>query len=96
MNHRERSKYLKMNNNFNKKLENVLSSMNPAELQRLMKFAKGSQISSRLSESDKRKIMEEFSGLDTNMIKGKLSSLKAEDLSGLSVDEILRKIRKMQ
>lgn len=83
-----------MNNNLNKKLEGVLSSVNPAELQKLMKLAKGSSIASKLSESDKQKILKEFAELDTGVLKKKLASFKAEDLNGLSADEILKRIKR--
>lgn len=84
-----------MNNNVNRKLESVLSSMNKRELQGLMRSVKNSGVLSRLSESDKRRIINEFASLDTNEIRSKLSKLNVNDLSRLSVNDIIKKINNL-
>lgn len=84
-----------MNNNVNRKLESVLSGMNKRELQGLMRSVKNSGVLSRLSESDKRRIINEFASLDTNEIRSKLSKLNVNDLSRLSVNDIIKKINKL-
>ena len=84
-----------MNNNVNRKLESVLSGMNKRELQGLMRSVKSSGVLSRLSENDKRRIINEFASLDTNEIRSKLSKLNVNDLSRLSVNDIIKKINKL-
>ncbi len=84
-----------MNNNVNRKLESVLSGMNKRELQGLMRSVKNSGVLSRLSESDKRRIINEFASLDTNEIRSKLSKLNVNDLSRLSVNDIIKKINNL-
>lgn len=84
-----------MNNNVNRKLESVLSGMNKRELQGLMRSVKSSGVLSRLSESDKRRIINEFASLDTNEIRSKLSKLNVNDLSRLSVNDIIKKINNL-
>ena len=84
-----------MNNNVNRKLESVLSGMNKRELQGLMRSVKNSGVLSRLSENDKRRIINEFASLDTNEIRSKLSKLNVNDLSRLSVNDIIKKINNL-
>lgn len=84
-----------MNNNLNRKVESILSGMNRNDLQRLMSMTKNSGLANRLTEADKQKILNEFSKLDTNQVKRKLAGLNSNDLSKMSADDIVRKLRQL-
>lgn len=83
------------NNNINRKLESALAGMNKRDLQNLVRSAKSSGVLSRLSESDKKRIMDEFSRLDTNQIRQKLSRLNMNDFSRMNVNDIIKNLNNL-
>ena len=83
------------NNNINRKLESALAGMNKRDLQNLVRSAKNSGVLSRLSESDKKRIMDEFSRLDTNQIRQKLSKLNMNDFSRMNVNDIIKNLNNL-
>ena len=84
-----------MDNNLNAKINNILSGLNNKELQNLVNAAKKSGIDKKLSQSDLKKIMGEFSKLDPNEIKRKISSVNSSEISKLSADELINKIKNL-
>ncbi len=84
-----------MNNNLNSKISNILSGLSNKDLQNLINTAKKSGIDKKLSQADYQKLINEFSKLDTNEIKKKLSSVNTEEISKLSTDELIKKLRNL-
>ena len=82
-----------MNNDISSKLNSILSAMDPKDLQKLVQMTKNSGIASRLTPTDRQKLINEFAKLDSADIKKKLSSLNSADLSKLSADDLIRKLR---
>jgi len=87
-----------MNKDVENKLKNLLSGINPAVLknaniEKLINSPKGKNIITGLSESDKQKIISAFMGMSNEELKKKLNNVNLSELSGLSADEILKKLR---
>ena len=82
-----------MNNDMNAKLNSILSNMSQKDLQNLIRMTKESSILSRLTPADRQKLINEFSKLDSGETKRKLSSINSSELSKISADELIRKIR---
>ena len=84
-------------NEINKKLEDLLSDMNPSSLKlskqsilELLKTDKGKSIIKKLSQSDRKRIIDTFMRTDNEDIKKKLNDA---DLMNVSADELLKKLK---
>ena len=84
-----------MNKDLNSKISNILSGLNSKDIQNLVNAAKKGGIDKKLSQTDYQKIINEFSKLDSNEIKRKLSSVNPSDISKLSADDIIKKLRNL-
>lgn len=89
-----------MNKDISKKLEEVLKGVDASiinnskkSVENLMKTSEGKKIQQQLSGLDKDKILETFMKMDTNEIKEKLNHADLSALSGLSAEEIMKKLR---
>ena len=82
-----------MNSDMSAKLNSIISGMDQQDLQKLIQMTKNSGILSRLTPTDRQKLINEFSKLDSREIKRKLSGVNSSDLSKLSADELIRKLR---
>lgn len=88
------------NNDVSKKLEELLSGLNPSTLksgkqsiEQLLNSPQGKKLAEQLSGADKQKLLSTFMGMNNNDIRKKLQNVNLADLSGLSADEILKKLR---
>ncbi len=84
-----------MNNNINSKINNILSGMNPKDIQQIMQLAKNSGAVSKLTPAQRERIINEFSKLDANEIKRKISKINASEISKLNADELMAKLRNL-
>lgn len=84
-----------MNNNINSKINNILSGMNPKDVQQIMQLAKNSGAVSKLTPAQRERIINEFSKLDANEIKRKISKINASEISKLNADELMAKLRNL-
>lgn len=84
-----------MNNNINSKINNILSGMNPKDVQQIMQLAKNSGAASKLTPAQRERIINEFSKLDANEIKRKISKINASEISKLNADELMAKLRNL-
>ena len=85
-----------MNNyDITKKLQSLLSESKLTEqkISSLLNGSKGKNIINSLSEKDKQKLMSTFMSMSNEEIKAKLKNADLSSLSGMSVDEILKKLR---
>ncbi len=87
-----------MNNDVEKKLASLLSGINPAvlknaNLEKLLNSEQGKKIAKSLSDSDRQKIVSSFMNMSNEEIKNKINKMKTSELSGLSAEEILKKLR---
>jgi hypothetical protein len=88
------------NNDVSKKLEELLSGMNPSVLkngrqniEQILQSQQGRTLANQLSGADKQKLLSAFMSLDNDEIRKKLKNVKMSDLSGLSAEDILKKLR---
>lgn len=88
------------NNDISKKLEALISGMNSSEIagskqniQQFLNSPQGRKLASSLSDNDKKKIMNKFMSMSNADIQNKLRNTNQRDLSNLSIDEILKKLR---
>lgn len=84
-----------MNNNINSKINNILSGMSPKDVQQIMQLAKNSGAVSKLTPAQRERIINEFSKLDANEIKRKISKINASEISKLNADELMAKLRNL-
>ena len=82
-----------MNNNINKKIEDVLKKINPSDLKKLAANPKIQSIVKNLSAHDRQKLISEFSSLSSEEISRKLNSKNLSSLKGLSADEIIKHLK---
>ncbi len=83
------------NNEIEKKLKEILSGVNMSAInnsgiERLLKSPQGKKLAQSMSEADKQNLLQKFMSMDSKDIKDKLNKA---DLSKLSVEEILKKLR---
>lgn len=88
------------NNDINKKLEALISGMNGSEIagskqtiQQFLNSPQGKKLASSLSDADKKKIINKFMSMSNADIQNKLRNTNRRDLSNISIDEILKKLR---
>lgn len=84
-----------MNNDINSKINSILSGMSAKDMQQIMQLAKTSGVVSKLTPAERERIINEFSKLDSNEIKRKMSNLNPSELSKLSADELIKKLRSL-
>lgn len=84
-----------MNSNINKKLEDALKKINPQDLKRLASSPSVQNIIKNLSNSDRQKLISEFSGLDSKDIQRKLNSVNLNNFKGMSADEIIKHLKSL-
>lgn len=84
-----------MNNNINQKLEEVLKKLNPNDIKNLAMSPAIQGILRNLSQSDKEKLIREFSTLDSKEIRRKLNSANFNSFKGMSADEIIKKLKNL-
>ena len=83
------------NNEIEKKLKEILSGVNMSAInnsgiERLLKSPQGKKLAQSMSEADKQNLLQKFMSMDSKDIKDKLNKA---DLSKLSAEEILKKLR---
>ena len=83
------------NNKIEKKLKEILSGVNMSAInnsgiERLLKSPQGKKLAQSMSEADKQNLLQKFMSMDSKDIKDKLNKA---DLSKLSAEEILKKLR---
>ena len=84
-----------MNNNINKKLEDILKKINPQDLKKLASTPGIQNVIRNLSDSDRQKLISEFSTLSSDEISRKLNSKNLGSLQGMSAEQIIKKIRSL-
>ncbi len=89
-----------MDNNINKKLEDILggidkSKLNGRNMGAFLNSPEGQKLKNSLSAADKQKILNVFAGLDTNEVKRKLSGVDFGALSKMSASDIADKLKKL-
>ena len=84
-----------MNNNINKKLEDVLKKVNPQDLKKLASTPGIQNIIKSLSDSDRQKLISEFSTLSSDDISRKLNSKNLSSLKGMSAEQIIKKLKSL-
>jgi len=89
-----------MDSNMNDKLKKILSGMGSDKLKnsadmvtQFMKTPEGQKLKNSLSDSDKKAILEKFMQLDTKKASDSLKNADLSNLNGMSVDEIMRKLK---
>lgn len=89
-----------MNNNINKKLESLLSGMNEGALknsrqgiEQILNSPKCKKLANEMSDADKNKIINMFMNMDNDEIKRKLKNVKMSDLSKISADDIINRLK---
>lgn len=89
-----------MDANMNDKLKKILSGMGSDKLKNsadmvteFMKTPEGQKLKNSLSNADKKMILEKFMQLDTKKASDSLKNADLSNLSGMSVDEIMRKLK---
>ena len=88
------------NNDVNKKLEELLAGMNPnviksskQNIEQILRSPQGQNLANKLSAADKQKLIKSFMNMSNDEIRNKLKNVKMSDLSKLSADDILKKLR---
>jgi len=89
-----------MNNNINKKLEEILSGADMSKLKggsvaNFLGSKEGEKLVKQLGSLDKEKLMQAFSGMDTNEVKNRLSKADLGVLSKMSADDIVNRLKKL-
>ncbi|MBQ7975057.1 MAG: hypothetical protein IJ300_05165 [Clostridia bacterium] len=84
-----------MNNDINSKINSILSGMSAKDVQQIMQMAKNSGVASKLTPSERERLINEFSKLDASEIKRKMSKVNSQELSKLSADELIKKLRSL-
>ena len=89
-----------MDLNMNDKLKKILSGMGSDKLKnsadmvsQFMKTPEGQKLKNSLSDADKKAILEKFMKLDTKKASESLKNADLSSLNGMSVDDIMRKLK---
>lgn len=89
-----------MDSNMNDKLKKILSGIGSDKLKNsadmvteFMKTPEGQKLKNSLSDSDKKAILEKFMKLDPKKASDSLKNADLSNLSGMSVDEIMKKLK---
>lgn len=92
---RKQKRGILMNNDINSKINSILSGMSAKDVQQIMQMAKNSGVASKLTPSERERLINEFSKLDASEIKRKMSKVNSQELSKLSADELIKKLRSL-
>ncbi len=84
-----------MNNNINKKLEDILKKMNPNDIKNLAMSPNVQNIVKGLNQQDKDKLIREFSNLSSADIQRKLSPKNLNSFQGMNADDIIKKLKNL-
>ncbi len=84
----------------NKKLNRVLGGLGHtaaerAKINAVLNSSEAERIKSKLSEADKQKIIDRFNSASTDEIRQKLSGADFSKVSAMSVDDIVKMIKKL-
>lgn len=85
-----------MDNGVNSKLSGILSGLSgdkASELMRLVSSKEGQELVGKLSDEEKKAIIDRFMSLDKTEAQNSLKRFKSSGLSGLSAQDILNKLR---
>ena len=82
-----------MNNEVNKKLESLLSHADAEKIKSFAASEEGQKLKRQIGGADRNKIVEEFLKMDSEQLKKKLENANLSGLSGLSAEQILKKLR---
>lgn len=89
-----------MEQNMNDKLKKILSGMGSDKLKnsadmvtKFMATPEGQKLKNSLSDADKKAILEKFMQLDPKKASDSLKNADLSSLSGMSVDEIMKKLK---
>ena len=89
-----------MGENMNEKLKKILSGMGSDKLKNSADMAsqflstkEGQKLKNSLTDADKKAILEKFMSLDSGKVSESLKKADLSNLSGMSVDEILKKLK---
>ncbi len=89
-----------MEQNMNDKLKRILSGMGSDKLKnsadmvtKFMATPEGQKLKNSLSDADKKAILEKFMKLDAKKASDSLKNADLSNLSGMSVDEIMKKLK---
>lgn len=89
-----------MDSNMNDKLKRILSGIGSDKLKNsadmvteFMKTPEGQKLKNSLSDADKKAILEKFMKLDTKKASESLKNADLSSLNGMSVDDIMRKLK---
>lgn len=91
-----------MGKNVDKKLADILSSVDKGKLEKnskainqIINSNEGQKLKNQIGQIDKNKLIEAFSSMDSNDIKNKLSRADVSKLNGLTAEEIIRKLKNL-
>ena len=89
-----------MEQNINDKLKKISSGVGSDKLKnsadmvtKFMATPEGQKLKNSLSEADKKAILEKFMKLDTKKAGDSLKNADLSNISGMSVDEIMKKLK---
>lgn len=89
-----------MGENMNEKLKKILSGMGSDKLKnsadmasKFLSTKEGQKLKDSLTDADKKAILEKFMSLDPKKASESLKNADLSNLSGMSVDEILKKLK---
>ena len=89
-----------MDLNMNEKLKTILSGMGSDKLKnsadmvtQFMKTPEGQKLKNSLTDADKKAILDKFMKLDTKKASDSLKNADLSSLGGMSVDDIMRKLK---
>ncbi|GEM_PF-3562196 len=89
-----------MNKDVSKKLGDILKGVDTRKIseskktvENLLRTPEGQKLQKQLDGLDKDKLVESFMKMDTSEIKKKLNKADLSSLSGLSADDIMKKLR---
>ena len=89
-----------MDQNMNDKIKKILSGMGSDKLKnsqdmvtKFMATPEGQKLKNSLSDADKKAILEKFMKLDSKKASDSLKNIDLSNLSGMSVDEIMKKLK---
>jgi hypothetical protein len=93
---------LYMNNDVNKKLQDILSSLDQNTLKngaqsvgQFLNTKEGQKVKQKLAGIDKQKVVDTFSKMDAGEIKKKLAQADLSKFKNMSADEIVNKFKKL-
>ncbi len=89
-----------MDSNVNKKLNDVLSGLNKDKLsnakrsiEEFLASREGEKIKEKLKGADKDKLIDNFMKMDTNELRKMLQKANLSNLSGIDMNNILKKLK---